>query len=234
VTSCPFTAPTSDAYALNDSGIAVGMSNSGSYHAARWDSTGQGVDLNGLPSASWAVANGIDSHGMVVGSSDGCNSGVCGGTSGFKWFPTGVMVGLPHISPVGRDTALHVNANGVIAGTAEQANGSVHVVLWGSGWQADLGTLSGHESPAAISSDGWVTGSAGWSRAGGVPFLYSPTCKSLYTLSNLLDSSGAGWVILGSDGMNDSHWIVGTGQYKGGTYHAIMLVPNSNPLCYPA
>jgi len=93
-------------------------------------------------------------------------------------------------------------------------------------------------SATSISSDNWVVGSDEDSR-GGVPhyppFLIVPeTGCALTDLNALLDASGSGWTIVSANGINSQHQIVGSATSpKNGSLHAVLLTPNSRPLCYP-
>lgn len=230
----PLYGGTSLANGLNDSGIVVGESFTNQYSpsAVRWDSAGNGTDLGGLPGS--AIANAISSYGSIVGRADGYYLGYLGSFAS-EW-TNGSMVVLPPASfsqyffydeaySIGNGSAF------LVAGESLEADGLYHVVEWGSGWRADLGIIDGGSQVVTtdISSDNWISG-YGWYTAG---FVHSPGCGT-YTVSNLLDSSGTGWYLNRIYDMNDSHWLVGSAQFGGSPAHAILLIPNSYPLCYPA
>lgn len=233
----PLYGGTSLAHGLNDSGTVVGESytNQLSPSAVEWDAAGNATNLAGLSGGS-AVANGISSYGSVVGWAGGNYLGDHG-LFATEWTGGGMVVLPPASFSQGLTVdEAYVIGNGstfLVAGQSAEVDGYLHLVEWGSGWRADLGTLPNASDvvPTDISSDNWISG-----YGSGVPggFVYSPNC-GLYLVNNLLDSSSTGWYVNHTYAMNDSHWLVGSAQSAAGSpAHAILMIPNSYPLCYPA
>ena len=90
----PLNGGNSEAYGLNDSGIAVGQA---SASAVRWDSAGNATDLGKLPAGTYAVAAGINSYGTIVGWGDGDWLNGTPGIGSFTW-TNGSLVALPAFS----------------------------------------------------------------------------------------------------------------------------------------
>ena len=145
--------PFSEGIDVNDSGIVVGQSGG---IATRWE--GGSVQSLGTLGGGSSFANGINSSGVIVGSS----STASGSFHGFV-FQNGQMIDLGTFGGVS-STAEGVNSSGDIVGTFVPGDGGTpHGYLLRGGVFIDLGVLQDFSVARAISNSGLVVGEGGGS-----------------------------------------------------------------------
>jgi len=141
----------SAAFAINDSGIVVGTSNtSTSTHAFSWTPTQGLSDLGTLPGGNASSALAINNQGQIAGSSGGHAALWSGG-------------GIQDLGTLGGATSeAHGISNlGAIVGVSDTSSGP-HAFLWKAGAMQDLGVLPGDSSSRAdhINDSGMVVGAS--------------------------------------------------------------------------
>ena len=214
----------SEAYAINGSGLVVGLSNG---QAFSW----QNGRMRGLPMPprfTTTTAFAANDRGQIVGSGVG-PGGTFFRSHALLW--QGRRVTDLGTLPGFGDTEAHgINARGQVVGWTNQrrAGGSslFRAFLWQSGKMRDLGTPPGIRDTRAnaINDRGDVVG-----RLVGRVVRKSNERATLwhagrvYNLNDLIPRN-TGWILQEAVALNNTGWIIGNGKHNG-VAHAFLLRP---------
>jgi probable HAF family extracellular repeat protein len=227
------------AYAINASGVVVGMTtvNNGSVlsssQAFLYDGTGM-YDIGALCAGgasldSLSQAFDINASGQVVGY---CYTSSTSTSYAFLYDSTGMR----NLGTLGgaNTSAYAINDIGQVVGYSKTSDGVQHAFMYDSTGMQDLGTLGGTSWGSDINTRGQVVGesylSGNVTRRG---FFYDGgVIRDLNTLPEVI---AAGWNLSNgstspysvASAINDSGQIIGTGINSAGQIHAYRLHPQS-------
>jgi probable HAF family extracellular repeat protein len=215
--------------AINDSGEVAGQADTahGDLHAVITHGTSL-TDIGTLAGGTTQTgytssANAINNAGQVAGTSSVLPSG-----SHAFLYSGGTLTDLGTLGGA-NTTGTLINEAGQVAGTSDVLPGGQHAFLYSGGTLTDLGTLGGASSIATdLNSSGQVVGSSDTATGPGV-FLYTNgVMKDLNTLLDPADPLFGKAVLWNVRGINDSGWIIATGEILDPTEPTItsfLLVP---------
>jgi probable HAF family extracellular repeat protein len=166
-----------------------------------------------------SCAGGINNSGQVVGWAENAE-----GIRHAFLFSGGKLLDLGTLG--GRNSYAGAVGNaGHIVGWAETATGARHAYVYNHGRMRDLGTLGGRSSMAnGVNRSGKVVGWADFDGRYYHGFVWSG--GKMADLNDLLDESGAGWVVESAAGINNSDQIAATAySLRTGETHAVLLTP---------
>ena len=221
-------ASTSEAFGINNSGAAVGDSQSGSQNHRPVLFSKNSVQDLGLGGSNepdaLETAYAINDAGKIVGRHSA-------GNNAFHAFVdlNGNTTDLPTLGGTNGE-AFAINKNGLVVGDSDTADGAAHAFVFDHSQLKDLGTLPGFENASyarGINNAGDIVGesdSADQKRA----FLY--TDGQLVQLDKLAKNlSDAGFTSLDvAYGINDNGWIVGYGTTTDNLTNGFVAVPESH------
>ena len=221
----------SDAYRINDSGVAVGSAElaDGQMHAARWDAAGNPFDL-GTFGGDQSEAIDINAAGHIVGwaaqppDEFGEQSSEAFIWTGSELNPVGTLGGL-------NSFAHAINDAGLVAGFSDTETGDICAFLWDEqqGMQ-NIGNMGGGGIvPWDISNTGKtvVVGYADDSQGLGIAIIWDEM-NGLRDLNALIPPD-SDWIRLReARGVNEAGQIVGYGLRREG-WHAFLLTPVPEP-----
>jgi len=198
---------------INDAGQVAGMIVCTPYRAAPGLYTdGAIVELPLLPHHDDGRATAINKHGQVAGYS------LKSSDTGYYWHAVVWEGGAPRdLGTLGgkSSAARGINDQGHVVGTAQDATGLWRPFLHdGHSMQPLPACGEGVIQPQAINASGqvagrWFVGDSAKPRA---VLMEQGRC---HLLSDLLDTSGEGWVLRDAAGINAAGQIVGSGLYQG-------------------
>jgi probable HAF family extracellular repeat protein len=202
-------------------------------HPGRYDTTVLGVLPGGDTLQSFGVASGINDAGQVVGWSflaDGT------GNHAVIWEndATHTVTDLPFPAGAGGVIANAINQAGEAVGEQFVPAAWDRAVKWGPApahTPVDLGVLPGRNASDANGIDdvGDVVG---------MSYVFDPAVGGsdphgfiwrdgvMRDLNDLLDASGAGWVVTNAVAINDAGWIAGSATAPSGQTRAVVLAPS--------
>jgi len=205
------------AFAINDSGLAVGDSRNavGLFRPVKYEN-GAVVEL----ADNVGAASDVNSAAQIVGWVDTVD-----GQLAMLWEGTGSTI-LTSLGDA-RQSAAAINESGVIVGSALHPDDSkLHAVVWDNGAIQDLGLYQDLFPTAAldINDAGVIVGTATMEFASGRTTALIWRNGVAEELNNLIPP-GSGWDLLVASAINGSGQIVGWGERDAGRTRAFILTP---------
>lgn len=206
------------AWAINDAGLAVGVSHKQTLFGATFYAfkVGDGAvtQLADLTAGHGTAALGVNRDGVIVGCADPGGDAL-GTFTAVRW--TGNTV--TNLGTLGgfNSHANAINVHGHIVGASELASGPFHAFRWVNGTRTDLGTLGGRASEAHDINDagqivGWAHLADGTRRAA---LWHNGAVSDLGTLGTSSEARAT----------NEAGWVVGTSWVKGEGQRAFVRPP---------
>jgi probable HAF family extracellular repeat protein len=220
----------SEAFAINDAGVAAGVSQStsggGFLHAVTWD--GGGITDLGVPLGGDAShARGIDTSGQVVGDSDIANSGYY---HAVIWDSSSNATDLGTLPGDEISDGWAINDAGhAIGRSIDDSNGQQHAFFWDGTSMTQIPFLQGGTflEPWAINNNDQVVGRTNVLDGDQTAFLYDQPTDQIVDLQTLLPS-GSGWNLVTAFAINDAGQVVGYG-IKDNLLRGFLLTPSTDP-----
>ena len=219
--------PYSEARAVNDSGQAAGIAETGGHdrwraqiaHAFFWAS-GRMTDLGTLGGA-YSYAYGLNNSGVVVGKAD---TSVFGQTHAFTWADD-TMQDLGTLGGA-NSLAYQINDAGMVVGYSETGDGETrHAFLYTDGQMRDLGALPDLPESIAYAVNGAGDAVGGASPAPDVPSTRALLWRSGQAIDlNRLLPPNSGWTLEEARAINDRGQVAGQGHFHGQA-RAFLLTP---------
>ena len=207
----------SAAYAINDDGIIAGWAQraDGIQRAVAWGPRGI-VDLGSLAKDSCSVAYGINSKGVIVGST--CT--VAAGVRAARFRAPDLIDDLGSFG--GTTVALAISDSGLIVGYSYLPSGAYHGFLHADGKMIDVGTLPGmtQSQLAAVNSAGIAVGLA--ADEGGLLTAVVYGAGRMADLNSLVESNA--YTLIAASGIDEDGNIVANARLSGWS-RAVLLRP---------
>lgn len=224
----------SNAYAINDSGVLVGVSDTGvgfNTLPFRQEPGGMMQSLGSL-GGDFGAAHDVNAAGQITGHSHNGST-----LRAFIWEQGAGMTDIGNFTPNGSSTGQSINSSGHVAGAGTTAMDEQHAFFWDGMTMTDLGTIgTGEQSFAhalndsdtvvgygALTPSGSTYGAFQWTAGGGIQqlgelFSYDTRARDV---NNAGDIVGRSWI----DDMGSARAVLWAG---GGA------VANLNDLIDPA
>ncbi|MCP3801322.1 hypothetical protein NLX83_18840 [Allokutzneria sp. A3M-2-11 16] len=209
----------SGAWGVNNHGVAVGWSNTGtSAHAVRWAENGAVTDLGTLPGDTGSRATAIAWDGTVVGRSSSPK-----GYRAVRWSPDGAITELASLPGTTYCTAEAVDVHGFVAGhcSDDYSASTGRAVRWApDGTVTELGKLPGDVASRALGISyekvvvGWSSRPDGSTRA--VRWGEDGSVTELPSLPGGAQSDARG---INNGAIAGRIWVYTPG--RGGVHHAV-------------
>lgn len=197
------------AFALNDFGVAAGMSTTPLGYSHAFLSSGTPTDLTPATNGREAGAYGINDAGSVSGTVYTNGQAMATVWSGGGAQPLGTLGG-------GQSWATGINDVGQVAGMGITQSGQGHAFLYSNGALVDLGTLAGGDWSSAYGINGFGQAAGYGNTASGAFHAALWSGGTVADLGTLGGQNSYGMAI------NDSGEVAGNSQVASGYAHAFL------------